>query len=254
MQLAFETIERIIRDQFEHITETDATTFTDCVNCLIAFTNSPTAPEEVCLNAIAFLRFCALKLADGSLGKLELAQLGDDAADDADGAFNTPPGSPDHRGSSRSPKKPRERERGATDFTDAELDLSYWFPLLAGLSELTFDARRDIRRSALEVLFDILKFHGDHFSPGFWARVYESILMPVFDHVRAEVCDADVQTASPFVQQSPHSPPSAGKPPAHPRHKPPRGTETPRRTRGCTKPASTAWSWSWTSPRSSTRR
>lgn len=221
VQLAFETIERIIRDQFEHITETDATTFTDCVNCLIAFTNSPTAPEEVCLNAIAFLRFCALKLADGSLGKLELAQLGDDAADDADGAFNTPPGSPDHRGSSRSPKKPRERERGATDFTDAELDLSYWFPLLAGLSELTFDARRDIRRSALEVLFDILKFHGDHFSPGFWARVYESILMPVFDHVRAEVCDADVQTASPFVQQSPHSPPSAGKPPAHPRHKPP---------------------------------
>ena len=54
VQLAFETIERIIRDQFEHITETDATTFTDCVNCLIAFTNSPTAPEEVCLNAIAF--------------------------------------------------------------------------------------------------------------------------------------------------------------------------------------------------------
>ena len=88
-----------------------------------------------------FLRFCALKLADGSLGKLELAQLGDDAADDTDGAFNTPPGSPDHRGSSRSPKKPRERERGATDFTDAELDLSYWFPLLAGLSELTPSTR-----------------------------------------------------------------------------------------------------------------
>jgi len=76
VQLAFETIERIIRDQFEHITETDATTFTDCVNCLIAFTNSPTAPEEVCLNAIAFLRFCALKLADGSLGKLELGVTG----------------------------------------------------------------------------------------------------------------------------------------------------------------------------------
>ena len=45
--------------------------------------------------------------------------------------------------------------------------------------------------------------------------------MPVFDHVRAEVCDADVQTASQpaTVQQSPHSP-SAGKPPAHPRHRP----------------------------------
>ena len=112
VQLAFETIERIIRDQFEHITETDATTFTDCVNCLIAFTNSPTAPEEVCLNAIAFLRFCALKLADGSLGKLELGVTGVTGVTDDNGAFNTPPGSPDHRGSSRSPKKPRERERG----------------------------------------------------------------------------------------------------------------------------------------------
>ena len=107
------------------------------------------------------------------------------------------------------------------DFTDAELDLSYWFPLLAGLSELTFDARRDIRRSALEVLFDILKFHGDHFSPGFWAKVYESILMPIFDHVRAEVGDGEVQgVESPIVVSSPKTPGSSGKPPTAPKHRP----------------------------------
>ncbi|KAL5073788.1 hypothetical protein RYX36_012772 [Vicia faba] len=37
--LAFEIIEQIIRDYFPYITETETTTFTDCVNCLIAFTN-----------------------------------------------------------------------------------------------------------------------------------------------------------------------------------------------------------------------
>lgn len=41
MRLAFDTIECIVREHFEHITETEAATFTDCVNCLIAFTNNP---------------------------------------------------------------------------------------------------------------------------------------------------------------------------------------------------------------------
>ena len=65
--LAFETIEKIVRDYFPYITETETTTFTDCVNCLIAFTNSR-FNKDVSLNAIAFLRFCALKLAEGELG------------------------------------------------------------------------------------------------------------------------------------------------------------------------------------------
>ena len=43
------------------------TTFTDCVNCLIAFTNNPHS-LDVSLNAIAFLRFCAMKLAEGAIG------------------------------------------------------------------------------------------------------------------------------------------------------------------------------------------
>lgn len=46
----------------------EITTFTDCVNCLIAFTNNPHS-LDVALNAIAFLRFCAMKLADGTIGE-----------------------------------------------------------------------------------------------------------------------------------------------------------------------------------------
>lgn len=37
------------------------------------------------------------------------------------------------------------------------------------------------------MLFDILKFHGASFSPQFWLRVFDSVLLPIFDHVRAEV-------------------------------------------------------------------
>ena len=64
MLLAFETMEKIVRDYFPHITETETMTFTDCVRCLITFTQSR-FNSDASLNAIAFLRFCAVKLAEG---------------------------------------------------------------------------------------------------------------------------------------------------------------------------------------------
>jgi len=64
--LAFGTMEKIVREYFPYITETESTTFTDCVRCLLTFTNSK-FDSDVCLNAIAFLRFCAVKLAEGGL-------------------------------------------------------------------------------------------------------------------------------------------------------------------------------------------
>lgn len=38
-----------------------------------------------------------------------------------------------------------------------------------------------------QVLFDTLKYHGASFTAPFWARVFDSVLLPIFDHVRAEV-------------------------------------------------------------------
>eukprot|EP01018_Ginkgo_biloba_P032255 Gb_26513 [translate_table: standard] len=165
--LAFEIIEKIVRDYFSYITETETTTFTDCVNCLIAFTNSR-FNKDVSLNAIAFLRFCALKLAEGGLvsstKNKEKEKFGKSAAlsltDTNDGI-------------SYSPK-----------FTDKDDHWFFWFPLLAGLSKLTFDPRPDIRKSALQVLFDTLRHHGHLFSPALWERVFDSVLFPIFDYVQ----------------------------------------------------------------------
>ncbi|MED6145227.1 Brefeldin A-inhibited guanine nucleotide-exchange protein 2 [Stylosanthes scabra] len=168
--LAFEIIEKIIRDYFPYITETETTTFTDCVNCLIAFTNTR-FNREISLNAIAFLRFCATKLAEGD--------------------FGSPSRNKDKEVSGKvSPLSSQTGKEGKQDngeVTQKEDHLYFWFPLLAGLSELSFDPRPEIRKSALDILFESLRNHGHLFSLLLWERVFESVLFPIFDFVRHTV-------------------------------------------------------------------
>ncbi|XP_022974092.1 brefeldin A-inhibited guanine nucleotide-exchange protein 2-like [Cucurbita maxima] len=164
--LAFEIIEKIIRDYFPYITETETTTFTDCVNCLIAFTNNR-FNKDISLNAIAFLRFCATKLAEGDLGFSSRNK-------DKELAGKSSP---------LSPQRAKDSKHDA-EMTDKDNHLYFWFPLLAGLSELSFDPRPEIRKSALQVLFDTLRKHGHLFSLPLWERVFESVLFPIFDYVR----------------------------------------------------------------------
>jgi C-terminal region of Mon2 protein len=79
-------------------------------------------------------------------------------------------------------------------FSDHEEHLYFWMPLLIGLTELTFDPRPAVRISALEVLFDILTEHGACYSERFWAKVFERMLLPIFDSVQVE--DVDFATFS----------------------------------------------------------
>ena len=108
--LAFETMEKIVREYFPYITETETTTFTDCVRCLITFTNSR-FNSDVSLNAIAFLRFCAVKLAEGGLVCYEMVgENGSSKSLDAPTPTPTPPDKDDYA--------------------------SYWVPLLAGTTSV----------------------------------------------------------------------------------------------------------------------
>lgn len=79
-------------------------------------------------------------------------------------------------------------------FSDHEEHLYFWMPLLIGLTELTFDPRKAVRISALEVLFDILNEYGACYTEGFWAKVFERMLLPIFDSVQVE--DIDFATFS----------------------------------------------------------
>ena len=44
------------------------------------------------------------------------------------------------------------------------------------------------------MLFDTLNFHGAAFTTPFWMRIFDSVLLPIFDHVRAEVTDTTTFT------------------------------------------------------------
>ncbi|MBA0666678.1 hypothetical protein Goklo_003056 [Gossypium klotzschianum] len=179
--LAFETMEKIVREYFPHITETDATVFTDCVRCLIKFTNSR-FNNDASLNAIAFLRFCAVKLAEGG--------------------FVCTNKSSDDGSSVSSINKDDSDVKGFAYIDDHG---SYWLPLLTGLSKLTSDSRLDIRKSSVEVLFNILKDHGHLFSRVFWVGIFNSVVLPIFDGVcgRREMPVKDEQNL-PTLRSSHH--------------------------------------------------
>lgn len=150
--LAFETMEKIVRDYFPYITETETTTFTDCVKCLITFTSSKFS-SDASLNAIAFLRFCAVKLAEeGFISHEKDTDQQPSNLDSSDG--NSTVHKDDH--------------------------VYFWVPLLAGLARLTTDSRPTIRKGSVEVLFDILEDHGHLFSQSFWANIFESVIYPLF--------------------------------------------------------------------------
>lgn len=51
------------------------------------------------------------------------------------------------------------------------------------------------------MLFDVLKCHGGSFAESFWSRIFERVLLPIFDHVRAEVTDTTTFTSERRRQQ-----------------------------------------------------
>ncbi|XP_076950477.1 brefeldin A-inhibited guanine nucleotide-exchange protein 5-like [Bidens hawaiensis] len=144
VESAFENVEQVILEHFDQVV---GDCFMDCVNCLISFANSKSSPR-ISLKAIALLRICEDRLAEGLI----------------------PGGS----------LKPIYTNVDTTyDVTE-----HYWFPMLAGLSDLTSDQRAEISKCALEVLFDLLNERGSHFSPTFWESIFHRVLFPIFDHVR----------------------------------------------------------------------
>lgn len=78
----------------------------------------------------------------------------------------------------------------------------YWFPMLAGLSDLTTDPRPEVRSCALEVLFDLLNERGSKFSTSFWESIFHRVLFPIFDHVRHAGKDALVSYGDEWLRET----------------------------------------------------
>ncbi|CAN6541337.1 unnamed protein product [Malus baccata var. baccata] len=144
VESAFENVEQVILEHFDQVV---GDCFMDCVNCLIRFANNRTS-HRISLKAIALLRICEDRLAEGLI--------------------------------------PGGALRPIDVSVDTTFDVTehYWFPMLAGLSDLTSDPRPEVRSCALEVLFDLLNERGSKFSSAFWESIFHRVLFPIFDHVR----------------------------------------------------------------------
>ncbi|XP_062190117.1 brefeldin A-inhibited guanine nucleotide-exchange protein 5-like [Phragmites australis] len=143
VESAFENVEQVILEHFDQVV---GDCFMDCVNCLIGFANNKCTPR-ISLKAIALLRICEDRLAEGFI--------------------------------------PGGAVKPVDAVPDANFDVTehYWFPMLAGLSDLTLDSRPEVRHCALEVLFDLLNERGHKFSSPFWESIFHRVLFPIFDHV-----------------------------------------------------------------------
>ena len=78
----------------------------------------------------------------------------------------------------------------------------YWFPMLAGLSDLTSDSRPEVRSCALEVLFDLLNERGRKFSTPFWESIFHRVLFPIFDHVRHARKESLISSGDEWLRES----------------------------------------------------
>lgn len=116
-------MEKLVRKYFPYITETGSVSFTDCMNCLITFTNSKFS-NDVSLRAISFLQFCAVKLADEGL------VCNDTRKDDGS-----------------SIQLVNDSASNGQTFTYKDDHISFWMPLLTGKLLLTLDSTQDAKTS-----------------------------------------------------------------------------------------------------------
>lgn len=86
--------------------------------------------------------------------------------------------------------------------TNFDVTEHYWFPMLAGLSDLTLDSRLEVRNCALEVLFDLLNERGRKFSSAFWEGIFHRVLFPIFDHVRNAGRDGLVSSGDEWLRET----------------------------------------------------
>ncbi|KAL0083524.1 hypothetical protein F4703DRAFT_1862480 [Phycomyces blakesleeanus] len=76
---------------------------------------------------------------------------------------------------------------GQTAQTDDDFLVKFWFAVLYGLKEVTMHSDDvEVRKRALQYLFDTLKEYGSSFTPEFWTTVSRQIVFPLFDDLKSD--------------------------------------------------------------------
>jgi brefeldin A-inhibited guanine nucleotide-exchange protein len=76
---------------------------------------------------------------------------------------------------------------GRTVQSGEDFLIKFWFAILFGFKEVTMKSDDvEVRRKALQYLFETLKEHGVTFSPEFWNTVTRQIVFPLFEDLRPD--------------------------------------------------------------------
>jgi brefeldin A-inhibited guanine nucleotide-exchange protein len=76
---------------------------------------------------------------------------------------------------------------GRTVQSGEDFLIKFWFAILFGFKEVTMKSDDvEVRRRALQYLFETLKEHGKSFSPEFWNTVTRQIVFPLFEDLRPD--------------------------------------------------------------------
>ncbi|KAK6136359.1 hypothetical protein DH2020_029889 [Rehmannia glutinosa] len=194
VESAFENVEQVI---LEHFNQVIGDSFMDSVNCLIGFANNKCSPS-ISLKAIALLRICENRLAEWQrmFKNIWIVMIADNVgflmlSDGKHFEWFT------DIIAGGSPKLIDTKADETFDVTE-----HYWFPMLAGLSNLTSDPRSEVRNCALEVLFDLLNERGSKFSSSFWENIFQRVLFPIFDHVRNAGKESFMSSGDEWLRQN----------------------------------------------------
>lgn len=82
---------------------------------------------------------------------------------------------------------PLEAIDGSAHANREDFLVKFWFAVLYGLREIVMQSDDvEVRKRALEYLFDTLKKHGSTFTPEFWTTVSRQIVFPLFGDLKNE--------------------------------------------------------------------
>ncbi|KAI7868634.1 hypothetical protein BDF14DRAFT_1995182 [Spinellus fusiger] len=75
---------------------------------------------------------------------------------------------------------------GQTSQPGDDFLVKFWFAVLYGLKEVTMQSDDvEVRKRALQYLFETLKAYGSTFTPDFWTTISRQIVFPIFDDLKS---------------------------------------------------------------------
>lgn len=180
VELGIHQLEAIKMGYFDSLV--DSGHFAAYVDCISKFCGNVQISEKIASQAIALLKFCALRLSNGSLPLPSLLLALEK---------EVPPADVEVEETQKTSKTQKSEDSSAQALSDASKVIftcrpahrGLWFPILRGLIATLEKHDINTRPIALNALFEILNLYGDLYSRKLFKSIFLEIIFPVFEEV-----------------------------------------------------------------------